>query len=440
VRRNHAAQRAFTGGMPLPPSETVRDRDDLTALARRVGLDSPLQDLLGDDLDNAMFGLRRAWLEKAHRPGDRTLKSPCEGQVALLPDGESVPFGYERELSADLLETRTPSCYVVPPGWQSLRVLCRSGQSALSCLLHLVARQASTGTATDTGPLTLVHAGRYFETASLLDLWPRQVFERADPDANDVDVLIGEPVHCDGRFGVSDPSSLPRARHALFVDTTLTGPKLDLPAWLDRLDGSFAAAFRSGLKLDQGGLELANVGIVQIFVRKGSGSSAVRLADDLKQIRALTGSGLTLDELAALSAPWFLDPRYLGEYTSRLFANNAALAQAVGTRSVLFEDRCHPSLISPEAVAPFCAIRLRRGDASDHARLLRRVEAEIDRRQLKLDKGGSFGFRGDRYELIEPDPKAGKPFLRVALGYRGGPNRDGIIDLFHELSALQSLA
>jgi len=426
--------------MPLPPSETVRDRDDLGALARRVGLKSALQGFPADDLDEAVLSLRRAWLAKAHRPGDKTLKSPCEGDVPQLPDGASVPFGYERELGADLLEKRTPLCYSVPPGWQAVRVLCRSGQAALSCLLHLVARQPRAAMTADWGPLNIAHAGRYFETGSLLDLWPRQVFERAHPDATEVDVLIGEPVHCDGQFGLSEPSSLPRARHALFVDTTLTGPNLDLPAWLERLHGSFAAIFRSGLKLDQAGLELANVGIVQIFVREGGGTSAVRLADDLKQIRALTGSGLTLDEMATLSAPWFLDPRYFAEYTSRLFANNAALAQAVGTRSVLFENRCHPSLISPAAVAPFCALRIRGGDASDHARLLRRLDAEIESRKLRLDKGGSFGFRSDRYELIEPDPKAGKPFVRVALGYRGGPNRDGIIDLFRELSALRSLA
>ena len=426
--------------MPRPPSETLSDRDDLAALARRGGLASFRRPSQDEDLDQAIFSLRRGWLAKAHKPGDATLKSPCEGDVARLPDGAKIPFGYERELGMDLLEKRMPLCYPVPHGWQSVRVLCRSGQAALSCLLHLVARRALPDDGSSLKPLKLLHAGRYFETDSLLDLWPRQVFELTGPEEPQVDVLVGEPVHCDGQFDLADPSSLPGVRQALLLDTTLTGPVLDLPAWLARVEGSFAAVFRSGLKLDQAGLELANAGIVQLFVREGAGSSAVAEGEKLKEIRALTGSGLTLDEMAALSAPWFLDPAYFNQYTRRVFANNAALAHAIGTDSALFESRCHPSLISSAAVAPFCAIRLRCGDASDHARLLHRVEAEIDRRRLKLDKGGSFGFRSDRYELIEPDPKAGKPFLRVALGYRGGPNRDGIIDLFHELSALQSLA
>ena len=426
--------------MPRPPSEIQSDRDDLATLARRSGLASSSPSFRGADLDEALLTLRRGWLAKAHRPGDATLKSPCEGDVAHLPDGATVPFGYERELGMDLLEKRMPLCYPVPHGWQSVRVLCRSGQAALSCLLHLVARPELQAERFSMKPLKVLHAGRYFETDSLLNLWPRQVFEFTDPKESQVDVLVGEPVHCDGQFDLSAPSSLPNVKHALLLDTTLTGPVVDVAGWLAKVEGSFAAIFRSGLKLDQAGLELANVGIVQLFVRQGSGSSAAAEGEKLKEIRALTGSGLTLDEMAALSAPWFLDPAYFSQYTKRVFANNAALAHAIGPDSALFDSRCHPSLISPEAVAPFCAIRLRRGDASDHARLLRRVEVEIDRRRLKLDKGGSFGFRGDRCELIEPDPKAGRPFLRVALGYRGGPNRDGIIDLFHELSALQSLA
>ncbi|MDO8973223.1 MAG: hypothetical protein Q7V45_04730 [Reyranella sp.] len=410
------------------------DREDLAALADRAGIAlSDVPGMAAGTPDAAALELRRAWLARAHRPADATLKSPCEGEVSRLPDGQSIHFGYERDLSANLLESRTPLCYPVPPGWQSLRVLCRSGQAALSCLLHLVARESSTL------PLTLHHAGRYFETATLLDLWPRQVFAPCDGSPATVDVLVGEPVHCDGRFGLSVPAHLPRARQALLLDATMVGLQVDIAPWLDRFDGSFAAVFRSGLKLDQAGLELANVGIVQLFVRDRGKSDLAAMGAALQRIRGLTGSGLTLDELAALSAPWFLDRPYLDHYTGRVFANNAALARAIGTRSTLFDDRCHPSLLSPGAVAPFCAIRLRDGDAAAQRRLLDRVETEIARRGLALANGGSFGFRGNRYELIEPEPQAGQPFLRVAMGYRGGSDRDRIVDLFRELAALPAL-
>ena len=92
-------------------------------------------------------------------------------------------------------------------------------------------------------------------------------------------------------------------------------------------------------------------------------------------------------------------------------------------------------LVSEGAEAPFCAVRLRRGDDTAHRRLLEIVDAEVRRRGLRVTQGGSFGFRGHRYELIEPDHEDGVPFLRVALGFRGGPTLEGLIALFRELAA-----
>ena len=101
----------------------------------------------------------------------------------------------------------------------------------------------------------------------------------------------------------------------------------------------------------------------------------------------------------------------------------------------MFEERGHPSLISEGAEAPFCAVRLRGGDSAAHGRLPGIVDAEAGRRGLHSTKGGSFGFRGHRYELIEPDHEDGVPFLRVALGFREGRTLEGLIALFRELAS-----
>jgi hypothetical protein len=404
------------------------DARDLNKLAVRIGLpEFSISPECEDDLEAAALALRRAWFERAHEPADATLKSPCAGTTVPMPGGDTVRFGYERDLDVSMLEERGALDHPTPDGWTSSRVLCRSGQSTLSCLLHLV-----TSTGVPATPLTLHHAGRYFESKALVDVWPRHVFRHVPAAASEVDVLLGEPVFCDGRFGVSDPRALPRARQALLLDTTLVGTAVDLSPWFDRFDGPLVAVFRSGLKLDQAGLELANVGIAQLFVREGS---TVPAADSLRRIRGLTGSGLTLDELAALSAPWFLDRTYMQDYTAAIFAHNAALGSAIGRESAVFEERSHPSLVSAGAEAPFCAVRLRDGDGTAHRRLLEIVEAEIGRRGLRATHGGSFGFRGHRYELIEPEHKDGVPFLRVALGFRKGRTFEGLIALFGELAS-----
>jgi hypothetical protein len=84
-------------------------------------------------------------------------------------------------------------------------------------------------------------------------------------------------------------------------------------------------------------------------------------------------------------------------------------------------------------------VRLHGGDGAAHRRLLGIVDAEVRRRGLRATQGGSFGFRGHRYELIEPDHEDGVPFLRVALGFRGGRTLAGLIALFRELASRRRL-
>jgi hypothetical protein len=408
-----------------------KDAEDLRTLAERAAAASGRGDFLlrlvasGNgwlsrerQLDAAAMALRRNWLGVAHRSGDATLKSPNAGHVAHVPCGSGVSFGYERDIDVSLLEQRMD--YVrAPAGWAADLVLFRSGQAALACLIHFAAAQWG-----NTDPLTVAHAGAYFETASLLASWPQRMVRQVEHAAA-ADIVIAEPVWCDGQFGCG--KRLPKARHALLLDVTMSGPTYDLAPHLD--DCPLVIAYSSGLKLDQAGLELANAGIVRVLARDGTG----QVGAALRRLRSLTGSGLTLDELSALSAPWFMDRAYADRYTAAIFANNRALAEAIGSRSAVFAARCHPSLVDPAAEAPFCALTLNEPSAEKYRALETRISAECRRRGLLCTKGGSFGFRGHRFELIEPED--GRTFLRVAMGWRDGWSRQGLCELLAELAA-----
>jgi hypothetical protein len=251
-------------------------------------------------------------------------------------------------------------------------------------------------------------------------------------------VVIGEPVWCNGCFGATE--RLPRARHVLLLDTTMVGPSHDLRPCLAAAadDCAVAIALSSGLKLDQAGLELANVGIARVLVRDGARRRVAEIAGRLRQLRGLMATGLTLDELSALSAPWFLDRAYVDNYAAAIFANNRALAQSIGRDSPVFGSRCHPALSTSRADAPFCALQLREASPDRYRRLAEIVEQQSQRRGLLLTKGGSFGFRGHRFELIEPTPGQGDAFLRVAMGWRDGHSCRGLGELFGELAAHDS--
>jgi len=421
-----------------------RDARDLLVLADRVTIetgDDPFDGALQRDiaalgsdhlaqerrLEAAALTLRRAWLKAAHRPADATLKSPSDGDLARVPCGDSLQFGYERALDVSLLEDRGATYALPPAGWTSDMVIFRSGQAALATVLQFVA-----STWGNRRPLSVAHAGAYFETTALLEAWPRRNFRPTLPTVVSADLVIGEPVWCDGCFVAT--RRLPRARHVLLIDTTMVGPACDLGPWLRAAgdDCDLAIAFSSGLKLDQAGLELANVGIARVLVRDGS-SRHSESAGRLRELRGLMATGLTLDELSALTAPWFLDRAYADHYVAAIFANNRALAQAIGCCSPVFGPHCHPSLTS-NADAPFCAVQLREPSPSRYRRLVEIAEQQSDRRGLLLTKGGSFGFRGHRFELIEPMDGRGHSFLRLAMGWRDGHSCRGIGELFSELA------
>jgi hypothetical protein len=80
-------------------------------------------------------------------------------------------------------------------------------------------------------------------------------------------------------------------------------------------------------------------------------------------------------------------------------------------------------------------VRLHGGDGSAHRPLLGLSTRRSGAGGLGATQGGSFGFRGHRYELIEPDDEDGVPFLRVALGFREGTTLQGLIALFRELAS-----
>lgn len=410
-----------------------QDAEDLQELAERAARASghsgfpAAPSFSGDDyavqerqLDAAAMDLRLHWLQLAHHPADVTLKSPCAGEVAHMPVGHAVCFGYEREIDTSSIERRGEDYLDRMNGWASEVVLFRSGQAALAGLLHF-----AVNTWGGFGAVTVAHAGAYFETVSLLRSWPGRVLRRSESEA---DIVIAEPVWCDGAFSCTDV--LPVARQVLILDTTLAGPGCDLRPYLRTAACPLVIAYSSGLKLDQAGLELANAGIVRLYARRDVGSVAAAL----RNIRSLVGNGLTLDEMSALSAPWFMDRRYADRYVGAIFANNRRLAEAVGSRSPMFAPRCHPSLDRQGADAPFCALQLNEPSPQAYRALERLVELECERRDIVVTKGGSFGFRGHRFELIEPEPDQGEPFLRVAMGWRDGWSCRRLCALFEELA------
>jgi hypothetical protein len=405
---------------------TVRAVEALVDVA--LERDAPLEVELG--LEQAARRLRADWLKSVAAETAGFLRSPTEREIERLAQGRHGAYGYERGFQPESLEARCQAFFgPAPADWTAAHVMFSSGQAALAAiLLHLADHRR--------GKLRVAHVGSYFETRELV---ARTCAPARTPA--DADCVIIEPIACDGRFTTHDPASTASrlaGGQTLVVDETLSAPASELPAVLSGAVAGGVAVVRllSGLKLLQQGLELANVGIVSVFAKDPA--SAASLARGLKRCRTLTGAGLRFADALALEAPFFLDRDATRKYADAVFTHNAALGRAVAAQNRAFKPLGGAELA--DAAAPYCAFELLAGNSLEPLEALAgRIERQAKARGLLLERGGSFGFRGHRYEVIQPDTGE-QPFLRVALGARDDHSCRGVIELMAEIACGEAAA
>ncbi len=399
---------------------------------------------------------RKLWMRFAHEQADANIKSPLRNATPVTPSGTPIAFGYERDIQPTELEQRCREALPPASGWAADHILFSSAQSALVALLHW---GRSAGYWDDRAP-RLVFAGNYFETRQVLDIvrgpttsWRREKTAEAIEKFADggCRTMLVEPVFYDEGVNVVDLQALQRthgkafggAAGLLIIDTTLIGPLFPINELLQSIAGENAptvAVFRSGLKLDQAGLELANVGIVSLYCP--ADSSVAGIGEELRRLRTAMGSGLTFDEISTLEVPWFLDPGYFGRYATSVFENNLEFALAVRKTNKLFDQVLHPQFARPDcpwAHAPYCVLRLHDDEPALYRFLERVIEMEAARRAIPFNLGGSFGFRGDRFEAVVPDDVSSPPYLRIAMGGMRGSASKRATELMCELASYASL-
>jgi len=368
--------------------------------------------------------IRRIWLEAAAHEAASVFRSPTSGEAEYIARNHDV-FGYERDLQPETLEARCRDFFPPPPaGWSHDHLIFSSGQAAMTSALLVLGKHLTPG-----ANLRLTHRGVYFETKSLIRALP---FIQEATSEQTADVILDEPVCCDGQVHQTDTSELLAASpRAVIFDTTLLGRDDGVDPYLAALDrqaDQIVLRVTSCLKLFESGLELANAGILSIYTRS---EQAGALCDDLRRIRTLTGAGLHLVDAIALEAPCFLDASLADGYAQAVFDHNARLARAVAEANKRFAPVSHPSLQG--SAAPYCAFQLPDASPADYEALEHEIAEEADRRRLNLAHGGSFGFRGHRFEVVKPETGE-PPFLRMAMGRRGGWSCYGVIEMMAEIA------
>ncbi len=438
---------------------------DWRAAADALAAEADLESLAGERaLDDLAFRLRERWLALAHEATRGYLMAPPHEQHKFMPSGTRFQFDYERSSRPEILERRGLEGAPPAPGWRGACRLFSSGMSAIAALVNVCCARLK-GPKPET-PVQLDMFGGYFETWRLLDTVYDAVLRvdylKSTAQLNQrvavggTDVLVLEPVAYDWDMTVFDRDAFADAWRAagadhpklVIVDTSLTGHAFGfddlVPAFGDNPPWTVVFV-RSGLKLDQEGLELSNAGVAHVYVPEaGSPVHLERLLERLNVYRSITGGGLTVNQQAALEAPWFLDGERFGDHAGRVFANNAALARAIRLEGGVFSRVNHPVLSAmsetPWAVAPFVVLHLADDDVGRLGKLVAIIAHEVRERGLQLDLGSSFGFRGNRFEVIRPlvqirEHGESAGLLKIAMGARPGPSKPAIAELVNELAA-----
>jgi hypothetical protein len=363
-----------------------------------------------------------------------------EESVPFLGNDKGYFYAYDRQHPPKLLEERSTESKVTG------LLLCSSGMSALNVtfqgIAHLLRR-----------PRKLIALASYFETFTLLRIsafsshWERanSVIQLVEILSHgDIGVIFLEPVRYDWSLATEDWDILCEAMAQLdnppiiIADTTLCSKCDALESLLQRLKiiTPLLVMVRSGIKLDQHGLELANLGVIEWYLHPCSDRSFSKLKEIFSACRVVLGATLTWPDACALAPSFVLNNSSFKDFSSGVFATNRLLYNKVVRCGGLFEDIIHPEMPWP---APFVLFKLRIGGHDNYRELAKLISREQLRRGLHWKMSGSFGFRSAHYETILPEEQV-RPnespvgVLKIAAGRYAGAQLHSIIDLLNELA------
>lgn len=416
-------------------------------LARFPGLPKdPLQ--ADNELQRYIGELRAGYLrQSASRLAGDWLTPPTGRRFEFPGTGIAYDYAYDRQHPPVALERR------LRRGGRGRRrkggLLAGSGMAAIGIVLQSLAELLQT--------VRIAAFASYFETFTLFRLL-RVDFRRALTQdelhrasrADRRNILYIEPVQYNWRLEGVDWDGLIQSIDAaddppiVILDTTLCGASSLLDDAIDRLADSacpLLVCVRSGLKLDQEGLELANLGVVEWWPRPDCADAWARLSKVAAAYRTVAGLGLGRREACALAPRFVLNRRRAEAFAAGVGRSNRTLFAEVELAGGIFS---HKTFASGGWEVPFVLFHLRQGGFRSYRELAGLIAREAQRRRLDLTMSGSFGFRTERFETILPNEQrrsgeAPEGVLKFACGSYRGPRFWEVVDMLNELAGFGSL-
>ncbi|QNQ81452.1 hypothetical protein [Lactobacillus sp. PV034] len=382
----------------------IEEVRNLTDIAREMELSRPHISLKEDTIiqnERLIIQLnqeiRKSWIKKCCNRTAPIYKSPLWNTNVKDLQNYSYHYSYETLLNdendfADLLGYQIKNM-------TSKTFLFSSGMNAISNILNCFSSLIKE-------KLIIQASAGYFETKYLLKILKSMGNEIYTDFTNNVNanLFYFEPIKYDASLSTTDLDKLisrvNQSTHSLkfiIMDSTMHNKTKifdELKNKIYNLDNVVLCDIRSGLKLDQEGLELSNLGICSIFVSKNNMNLFQIVKRYIEHYKNLTGANLSFYSLVL--SHYFKGKIKSVEYTQKVKKQIMWASKAITSDSSRIIKRLiwrNKRIANENLIAPFLFIELFSQEEEEYLNYIHNFQKFMKKRGTPIDYRNSWGFR-----------------------------------------------
>mgnify|MGYP000911390858 CR=1 FL=1 len=414
-------------------SEIKYELDQLKIICRNFGCDHLISDI--DYLEEHLY------LYNVHELEDIAYNKyiKIRKEILLFSDfGKQIKspnikidqytnYDYERSLSPYNLEKKTNQFN----GKNVRTVVFRSGMSAIDIVLKTLVRNFKLSN------MKMLDCSFYFETRELIhNLYNRylnieritsyrELYKVLDTTVYSIVFLesvdINRPnerINLDSLIQGLNKSNSPLI---IIIDTTANLLQFDIEELMSQMNRDVIIfEIKSGIKLGQLGLELANIGIVNLSTNSKS-VDMKSIYHTLVAFRSITGCSILPYEEKLLNNDIFYSE------TNQIYVSRINEICTEFYMAIKGNDSFD---VFGGIFSVFLIIKIKNATKADYSEFLEELDKSLKIKKLRIIHGTSFGFRHPRIEIIER--ALDDICIRLSLGHYKGPLYEALKQFFVE--------
>lgn len=340
--------------------------------------------------------IRKKWIKNVGISNSFVYKSTLWGTDVKDLQGYKYHFSYETLLNdensfADLMGYSIKEM-------NNKTFLFSSGMSAITSILYCLSSFIK-------GSLDIQVSAGYFETKyffKLLNSMGNKVVFDLESSTS-TNVFYFEPIKYDATLSVTDPKKLIDSINAsnanlkiIIMDSTMSNQTRIFNILKDKIkniENTIFIDIRSGLKLDEEGLELSNLGIATVFVSKSNENLFKIFKNYIEQYKGLTGTNISFYSLCLSHYFQELNAKeYVCKVKKQIIwaVKNLNIKNSKKIKKIIWKK---VNYYGDTLISPFIFLELYNNNEKNYLDTINTLQNLMKNKGLNLDYRNSWGFR-----------------------------------------------